>query len=251
MENTTNMVPVIKQEGTVLTDRSVDILMSGSQDLADAYREIGKLQGKLDVAELKLHNLNAEKAEHITVKVERDTTRIWDNYKGWISNPAEVQWITMPNTDIDKIADVAVKAQALKDVEKATKNAEEAEAKAKRAGELLKSAQEKADKEVAKAKEEQKQKIEEAVRREQRQDKSKIADLELQVKALNHENDLMLDERNNIIAERNLALEVKEKQIKLLEDRINVLSTTTDGLLNKIKDVTNSWNFIRRIKRIN
>lgn len=249
MENTTNMVPVIKQEGTVLTDRSMDVLLSGSQDLAEAHQQIGVLQGKLDVAEQKLEEATkANDVIHVAVSTEN---KVYKDYRGWVNEPTEIRHITFPNDDITKIADAAVKAQALKDVEEANNKADEAKASVEAYKDRVKSIQERSDKELKKLKDEQKAEIEKAVKKAERSNLDNIADLEIKIKTLNHENDLMVDERVNLVIERNLLLEAKEKQLSLLKDRIKVLETPIKGLLAKATSLMDSWTFRNRIKRVN
>jgi len=246
MENTTNMVPVIKQEGTVLTDRSVDVIGTSMVEYAEAQKRIGELEGEVR----ELNNMLDRSEKVINVVVENKGNKVWNDWKGWIEDPSTIHHITFPEQDVNKLADAAVKAQALKDVEEANKKVETAELNLENQKEKVKAIEKRRVDEVARVQEDVKGKIELAVKKAERDNLSEIDRLSLQIQTLNHENDLMYDEKNNLLAERALIIEANEERVKLLEDRIKLLSTPKNDLLSKIKETFNSWAFNRRFKRL-
>ena len=83
-----------------------------------------------------------------------------------------------------------------------------------------------------------KEEIEAAVTKAERSNLSKIDDLNVQIKALNKENDLMLDYQRMLNQEKDLLTEAYDKKINMLKRSIELLEQAKSG---SILDRVNNW----------
>jgi hypothetical protein len=256
MENEIKLVSNV--EGSVITDNVMESLDRRSAQMAEAGRKVGQLEGELEVAKQLLEQAieegeeKARKAsEEVTVIVKSEGERVYDLYEGWIKTPDNIKKvITTQKTDLDKLANAAVKAQAAKDVEEAEKKVKVLEEKVEAAKKAQIRSEETAAKMVKEVTDSQKKQIELAIEKAERQNLRTIADLKLEVKSLHKEADLMVDEKNNLARERDLALEVVDAQLRMRDNLIEILERDTKTILGSIQKRIAYWNYNRKIKRL-
>ena len=138
---------------------------------------------------------------------------------------SDFERISINKGNLKELADAAVIGQAKADVEKAEKAQKKAEAELKSHGDFVNAELKRADKIAEGARKEVKKKVEEAIQRAERSNLSKIGELETDIKGLEHENDLMLDQRRLVEQESDLTIAALNKQISLLNSKIEILET--------------------------
>lgn len=255
MKNEVKLVNEV--EGSILNNEVMGMIGSSADFAIDQAKQIGELKGELKVAEQLIDQgiVDAQKAvqeadTHLTVTVCNQGNKVYDDYRGWMIEPTLIKHIQLEKGDLNKIADTAVKAQALKDVEAADKKAEEAKDKMDIMEKTCKRNEERAKNNMEDYTKSAKETIQKAVDSAEKQNVRNIASLEADKKALTKEADLLVDERDNMAVERDIALEAQEHQIRLLKNRINILTNGSKNILDHIKNRVNAWSYNRTIKRL-
>lgn len=262
MENEIKLVNNV--EGSIVSDK----MLNKVNDLTEANRRIGQLEGELRVAELLVdQNIKetnnklkeASKKVEVVLKDEANTSRklvgIARNCFGdiveYVENyPNEIQSVTIENEDLTKLADATVKADAELKVSEAEKIKKEAEKKVKTAEEKVEKSKEYWEKELKQYSKTERNRIEAAVERVEKRNQHQIDELNLKVKTLEKETDLLVDKNINLTKERDLAIEAMDQQIKLLKNKIKILERPVKGTLAAIKRRMNMWYFNHRLQKV-
>lgn len=267
MENTTNMnTPEIKVnlmnevQGSVVSNQ----MLNKVDDLTEAYRQIGKLEGKLIAAESNVQDtinrtddeLNeAKDFVQITFKDNSVKRLVYHNpYDFAIEHPESIQSVKIEKANLNQLADATVKSQAIKDVEEANQKVKDAKDKMDLMERTCKRNEKRATDEVDALRKTQKETLENAVKsataREERQNRKDIAEYKLQIDALNKENDLQVEEKENLACERDIAIEAQAKHIRLLENRLTIKNEPITNVFKAIKARMGDWYFKNRINRL-
>lgn len=256
-------VLIAQTEGSVLSDTAVRTTAENLDIMRQQAQTIGELRGELKVAEELIDRANldyekdldeAKKIVDIVIKspgaVKQRTSVYHDPWGGIIQSvvddPANVEVVTKNIEDLKELADATVTAEAKLATDEAEKVKKDAEHTKKSAENLVKEAEKKMDA----LRKKQIEVTQKAVDSAERDNLRSIADLKLEIQALQKEADLMLDEKRNLAKERDLALEAKEAQLNLYRNRLNILERSPKRVLESIKSkIYDGW-FRRRIKRL-
>jgi len=250
------------QDASIVSDK----MLNKVDDLTEANRMIGQLEGELKVANQAIDQAlvdNERELEEASTQVDitvtntgnsgghrLERTPFGDIIHNITNNPSSIENLTIDKGDLNELADAAVKGQAKKDVDAAEKAKQDAEDKLKIVEKTAKRNEDRATKRLEEGQKELKKSIESAVERAEKQSTREIADLALDVKALHKENTLLVDEKDVLAKERDLALEAMDAQIRLLKKKIEIIENPTSNLLKSIANRLGSYYFNRKINRL-
>ena len=175
---------------------------------------------------------------------------IYDPWGTALKNPSHIKIIKTDKTNLNKLADAGVKAQAIQDIKEAEEKAENAKVKLEKVEKSCKRDVELAQKMIKDSDKSRKEAIEKAVDNAERQNTRAIAEHKLTIKGLEKEADLLVDEKSNLAKERDLSLEAQSHKIRLLENAIEILKRTPQSILDSIKNRTSYWFYNRKITRL-
>ena len=253
---------VNKVKGSIITDGLSAQLNERINELNNAHQAIGKLEGELKVAYNEINTMaqDADRAvDEASTKVEivvidKKTQGMiinpFDNLLGLLRGGNGVERITIGKDDVSTLANAAVVGKAKEDVEAADQKVKKAEDSLKIVEKAATRNEKAAEKQYNELKESLKKDTDKAVNRAERDNLNKIAELELDTTALKQENDLLVDEKNNLSKERDLALEVQQHTIRMLKNQITILKRPAKDMLKAIQTRLGDWYFTRKIKRL-
>lgn len=244
-------------EGSIVSDKMNDTLDMRASDMAEAGRLVGNLEGELKVAnQLIEQNIKdtdrklTEASNKVVLDVVAEGNLVYDDFRGWVKNPGYIKKMSISNANVYDLADAAVKSQALKDVEKANKDVEAIKEKMEAMEATHKRNEKRSQEQVNNAEKTKKKAIEDGIERAEKQNIRTIGELNLEIKALNKEHDIMVDKFDLLEKERDLALEAQQADMAILQKKIDILEANKQDWKNKIANLFHSWKFRSRLNNI-
>ena len=247
-------------EGSIVSDamlNKVDVIQKQAV-------EIGQLKGDLRYANDFANLMDEDHARELseastTVRVEfskdaksnESRSMILDMWGRLVyrteNDPQSIKSIVVDKIKLEELASAAAIGEAKKKEDAAQEKLDKAEVIEKRAKDMDKLYR----KDIEVIRKDQKNAIERAVEYSEKKNVKEIKALELDIKALMTEADLLVDERSNLAKERDLAFETMDRQLNLYKNLIDILKRPAKTIVASINARLHNWYFTKRINRLN
>ena len=249
---TTVKADVASIAGSLMSDSVMSALTESNRKLVSQATEIGELEGKLKVSKLKNEQIEKDakdSAKVITIKVTEGSNRYRDTYSsmyGMLRNNSVEDVFTENVSSLEDIANAVVNKKATQDVEKAETTVKETKEKLSMLSDSMANLRKLTNTKIEAVNKTLEDKVEKAERRNLKE----IDSLNSTIKIKNKQILIAVDEHENAMFEKDIAIEELQSINALLEKKIELLGESTSTVTERIVSRFKSHWYGRKFKTL-